>query len=69
MSIRVKGYKNAIKLREIQKDLIEYEDLYASMEDLRQIFKILAYRVLSGNYQLTEEDLTYRDFLDYIEKV
>ena len=69
MSIRVKGYKNAIKLREIQKDLIEYEDLYVSIEDLRQIFKILCYRILSGNYQLTEEDVTYKDFLDYIEKV
>ena len=69
MALRVKGYKNAIKLREIQKDLIEYEDLYVSIEDLRQIFKILCYRILSENYQLTEEDVTYKDFLDYIEQV
>ena len=69
MTLKVKAYKNAIKLTEIQKDLIEYKDIYVSIEDLSTIFKLLAFKILSGNYLLSEEDLNYEDFLDYIEQV
>lgn len=36
---KVKAYKNAYKLKQIQKDLIEYEDLYISIEDLSYMYK------------------------------
>ena len=36
---KVKAYKNAYKLREIQNDLIEIEDLYIIIDDLLYLYK------------------------------
>lgn len=66
MSIKVKGYKNAIKLREIQNDLIEYEDIYVSMEDLRKIYEIALKNLPC---YLDDDDLNFEYFLPYIETI
>lgn len=36
---KIKAYKNAYKLKQIQQDLIECEDLYISIEDLSYMYK------------------------------
>lgn len=41
---KIKAYKNAQKLKEIQNDLIEYEDLYISIEDLSYMYKEIVKR-------------------------
>ena len=38
------AYTRAKKIKKIQDDLIQYEDLYVSMEDLYKIYKTLFWK-------------------------
>ena len=75
---KVKAYKNAYKLYKIQKDLIECEDLYISIEDLLYLYKeiikdhiYVTSKVYSCSLQEAEKifysldkdkEITYQDF-------
>ena len=59
---KVRAYKNAKKLKEIQEDLIRFEDLYVPIEDLNKI-----YNYLLQNLPCDKELLGYEYFIQYLE--
>lgn len=44
MKENIIAYTRAKKIKKIQDDLIQYEDLYVSMEDLYEIYKTLFWK-------------------------
>ena len=61
MNVNIIAYTRAKKIKKIQDDLIQYEDLYVSMEDLYKIYKTLFWKNINKevifNYKLFLNEL------------
>ena len=61
MNGNIIAYTRAKKIKKIQDDLIQYEDLYVSMEDLYKIYKTLFWKNINKevifNYKLFLNEL------------